>query len=121
MAQKVALITGVCGQDGSYLAELLLEKGYIVHGKCGLCPLMMPLFSSCLAWPAPADSQSRLGICAGLKRRSSSFNHPRLEHIMEKGKLGGQAVGPLAFPLRGSQGLPPAAALYLVGFFRCCL
>jgi len=31
--KKVALITGVCGQDGSYLAELLLSKGYIVHGK----------------------------------------------------------------------------------------
>lgn len=31
-AQKVALITGVTGQDGSYLAELLLEKGYEVHG-----------------------------------------------------------------------------------------
>ncbi|WP_234264178.1 GDP-mannose 4,6-dehydratase [Hydrogenophaga sp. NFH-34] len=31
-APKVALITGVTGQDGSYLAELLLEKGYIVHG-----------------------------------------------------------------------------------------
>lgn len=30
--RKVALITGVCGQDGSYLTELLLEKGYIVHG-----------------------------------------------------------------------------------------
>ncbi|HSF54203.1 MAG TPA: GDP-mannose 4,6-dehydratase, partial [Algoriphagus sp.] len=30
--QKVALITGVTGQDGSYLAELLLEKGYQVHG-----------------------------------------------------------------------------------------
>lgn len=30
--QKIALITGVTGQDGSYLAELLLEKGYIVHG-----------------------------------------------------------------------------------------
>ena len=30
--QKVALITGVTGQDGSYLAEFLLEKGYIVHG-----------------------------------------------------------------------------------------
>jgi GDPmannose 4,6-dehydratase len=30
--QKVALITGVTGQDGAYLAELLLEKGYIVHG-----------------------------------------------------------------------------------------
>lgn len=32
MAKKVALITGVTGQDGSYLARLLLEKGYIVHG-----------------------------------------------------------------------------------------
>jgi GDPmannose 4,6-dehydratase len=31
-AQKVALITGVTGQDGSYLAEFLLEKGYMVHG-----------------------------------------------------------------------------------------
>ncbi len=31
-APKVALITGITGQDGSYLAELLLEKGYIVHG-----------------------------------------------------------------------------------------
>ena len=30
--QKVALITGITGQDGSYLAEFLLEKGYIVHG-----------------------------------------------------------------------------------------
>lgn len=32
MNEKVALITGITGQDGSYLAELLLEKGYIVHG-----------------------------------------------------------------------------------------
>lgn len=32
MTQKVALITGVTGQDGAYLAELLLEKGYVVHG-----------------------------------------------------------------------------------------
>jgi len=29
---KVALITGITGQDGSYLAEFLLEKGYVVHG-----------------------------------------------------------------------------------------
>ena len=29
---KVALITGITGQDGAYLAELLLDKGYIVHG-----------------------------------------------------------------------------------------
>jgi GDPmannose 4,6-dehydratase len=32
MTQKVALITGITGQDGAYLAELLLKKGYIVHG-----------------------------------------------------------------------------------------
>jgi len=31
---KVALITGITGQDGSYLAELLLDKGYEVHGIC---------------------------------------------------------------------------------------
>jgi GDPmannose 4,6-dehydratase len=32
MMEKVALITGITGQDGAYLAEFLLEKGYIVHG-----------------------------------------------------------------------------------------
>lgn len=32
MSQKTALITGVTGQDGTYLAELLLEKNYVVHG-----------------------------------------------------------------------------------------
>jgi len=32
---RTALITGITGQDGSYLAELLLEKGYLVHGKKG--------------------------------------------------------------------------------------
>src|SRR5215212_2734809 len=32
MAQKVALVTGATGQDGAYLAELLLAKGYVVHG-----------------------------------------------------------------------------------------
>ena len=31
-SKKLALITGITGQDGSYLAELLLEKGYTVHG-----------------------------------------------------------------------------------------
>ena len=46
--KKVALITGVTGQDGSYLAELLLKKGYIVHG---------------------------------IKRKSSSFNTERIDHI----------------------------------------
>ena len=48
MKQKVALITGITGQDGAYLAELLLEKGYIVHG---------------------------------IKRRSSSFNTQRIDHL----------------------------------------
>ena len=48
--RKTALITGVTGQDGSYLAEFLLEKGYIVHG---------------------------------IKRRSSSFNTQRVDHIYE--------------------------------------
>lgn len=37
MSQKVALITGITGQDGSYLAELLLEKGYHVHGITRRC------------------------------------------------------------------------------------
>ena len=32
MKKNVALITGITGQDGSYLAELLIEKGYEVHG-----------------------------------------------------------------------------------------
>ena len=32
MSKNVALITGITGQDGSYLAEFLLEKGYEVHG-----------------------------------------------------------------------------------------
>jgi GDPmannose 4,6-dehydratase len=50
MKPKVALITGVTGQDGSYLAEFLLDKGYIVHG---------------------------------IKRRSSSFNTDRIDHIYQ--------------------------------------
>ena len=47
---KIALITGVTGQDGSYLAEFLLKKGYQVHG---------------------------------VKRRSSSFNTDRIEHLYQ--------------------------------------
>jgi GDPmannose 4,6-dehydratase len=47
---KVALITGITGQDGSYLAEFLLGKGYIVHG---------------------------------IKRRASSFNTSRVDHIYQ--------------------------------------
>lgn len=48
MADKIALITGITGQDGAYLAELLLSKGYIVHG---------------------------------VKRRSSSLNTGRIDHL----------------------------------------
>jgi GDPmannose 4,6-dehydratase len=48
--QKIALITGITGQDGSYLAEFLLEKGYIVHG---------------------------------IKRRASSLNTQRVDHIYQ--------------------------------------
>ncbi len=47
---KIALLTGITGQDGSYLAEFLLEKGYTVHG---------------------------------LKRRASSFNTQRIDHIYQ--------------------------------------
>src|SRR6202790_1473868 len=47
---KTALITGTTGQDGAYLAELLLAKGYVVHG---------------------------------LKRRSSSFNTERIDHLYQ--------------------------------------
>ena len=48
MIRKVALITGVTGQDGAYLSQLLLDKGYVVHG---------------------------------IKRRSSSFNTQRVDHL----------------------------------------
>jgi GDPmannose 4,6-dehydratase len=48
--EKVAFITGITGQDGAYLAELLLKKGYTVHG---------------------------------LKRRSSSFNTGRIDHLYQ--------------------------------------
>jgi len=50
MSNKIALITGITGQDGSYLAELLLSKGYMVHG---------------------------------IKRRASSFNTDRIDHLYQ--------------------------------------
>jgi len=50
LAKKVAFITGVTGQDGAYLADLLLRKGYEVHG---------------------------------VKRRSSSFNTQRIDHLYQ--------------------------------------
>ena len=49
--KKVALITGITGQDGAYLSEFLLNKGYIVHG---------------------------------IKRRSSSFNTQRIDHLFQE-------------------------------------
>jgi GDPmannose 4,6-dehydratase len=55
--KKKALITGITGQDGSYLAEFLLEKGYEVHG---------------------------------IKRRASSLNTQRLDHIYEDPHIGNQ-------------------------------
>src|SRR3954471_5512352 len=48
MSRKVALITGITGQDGAYLAEFLLDRGYVVHG---------------------------------VKRRSSSINTGRIDHL----------------------------------------
>jgi GDPmannose 4,6-dehydratase len=53
---KVALITGITGQDGAYLAEFLLKKGYVVHG---------------------------------IKRRSSSFNTARIDHLYRDPHLDG--------------------------------
>src|SRR5437870_4003317 len=50
MAERVALVTGATGQDGAYLAEFLLNKGYVVHG---------------------------------IKRRSSSFNTGRVDHLYQ--------------------------------------
>ena len=58
---KVALVTGITGQDGSYLAELLLEKGYEVHG---------------------------------IKRRASSFNTDRIDHIYQDPHLKSEAGSP---------------------------
>lgn len=54
MKKKIALITGITGQDGSYLAEFLLKKNYIVHG---------------------------------IKRRSSSLNTTRIDHIYQDANL----------------------------------
>ncbi|MFO7628918.1 MAG: GDP-mannose 4,6-dehydratase [Prochlorococcaceae cyanobacterium] len=64
---KTALITGIAGQDGSYLAELLLEKGYTVHG---------------------------------IKRRASSFNTQRIDHLYQDPHE------------TGSQGQPPRLVLH---------
>lgn len=55
MAERIALITGVTGQDGAYLAEYLLSLGYVVHG---------------------------------VKRRSSSFNTARVDHLYQDPHLG---------------------------------
>ena len=50
---KKALITGITGQDGSYLAELLLEKGYEVHGMKRRAQAVLRLLQlHSLLWPA---------------------------------------------------------------------
>ena len=46
---KVALITGVTGQDGSYLAEFLLKKGYKVHGIKDLHRLILIELNICMS------------------------------------------------------------------------
>lgn len=56
---KRALITGITGQDGAYLAELLIEKGYEVHG---------------------------------IKRRSSSFNSARIDHLIDEPQSSGRKL-----------------------------
>ena len=49
---KVALITGITGQDGAYLAELLLKKGYEVHGIKRRASLLIPTASiTCITIP----------------------------------------------------------------------
>ena len=57
MKKKIALIFGITGQDGSYLAKLLIDKGYIVHG---------------------------------VKRRSSSFNTGRIDHLYQEPQVKGR-------------------------------
>jgi GDP-D-mannose dehydratase len=54
MKKKIALITGVTGQDGSYLAEFLLEKGYEVHGikrRSSLFKAFLPLLIQMYLFP----------------------------------------------------------------------
>ena len=57
MAVKKALITGVTGQDGSYLAELLLDKGYEVHGIIRRSSSFFRGFSVVLRRSAPQSTQ----------------------------------------------------------------
>ena len=53
---KVALITGVTGQDGAYLSELLLSKGYEVHGV----KRRSSLFNTCLLYTSPSPRDATL-------------------------------------------------------------
>ena len=45
--RKIALITGITGQDGSFLAEFLIEKGYEVHG---ILPLLIQIVLNIFIW-----------------------------------------------------------------------
>ena len=57
---KVALITGITGQDGSYLAELLLEKGYEVHGIVRRASLINThRIDHCLLYTSPSPRDKR--------------------------------------------------------------
>jgi len=77
MTHRTALITGITGQDGSYLAEFLLENGYAVHG---------------------------------IKRRASSFNTERIDHLYHDPHTSGRNFtmhyGPTAWPSCTPTGLP---------------
>jgi GDP-D-mannose dehydratase len=61
MTEKVALITGITGQDGSYLAEFLLEKGYVVsrtiRGRLGTVVLLL----------ASTHLSSKLRLCRSME------------------------------------------------------
>jgi len=95
--RKVALITGVTGQDGSYLTELLLEKGYVVDSKADMATTcshngsdyyaaQTSLFSRSSGRMSFLRRFSKFVQVHGMKRRSSSYNHPRLEHILDSSK-----------------------------------
>ena len=60
---KVALITGITGQDGSYLAELLLEKGYEVHGiKRRASSLNTERIDHLISRPSPPESTFKITL-----------------------------------------------------------
>ena len=74
MTKKIALITGVTGQDGAYLDEFLLVKGYEVHGiKSRTSPLNTDCIDHLFADPHVSDG--RFVLHHGDMTDSSSLNH----------------------------------------------